>query len=70
MTTIYNWLLGHVVSDDVPSIDSFVDNEGDGGGVLQDRENIPIPKPDVPYLSAYDSGFVSQYQITKPELKK
>ena len=70
MTAIYNWLLGHVVSDDVPPIDSFVDNEGDGGGVLQDRENNPIPKPDVPTLSAYDSGFVSQYQIEKNELKK
>ena len=70
MHYIYNWLLGHVVSDDVPPLDSLVDNEGDGGGFLQDRENNPIPKPDVPYLSAYDSGFVSQYQITKAELKK
>ena len=70
MHVIYNWLLGHVVSDDVPSIDSFEDNEGDGGGVLQERNNTPIPKPDVPHLSAYDSGFVSQYKITKTELKK
>ena len=70
MGAIYNWLLGHVVSDDVPPIDSFVDNEGNGGGVLQDRTNTPIPKPAVPYLSAYDSGFVSQYQIEKSELKK
>ncbi len=70
MHVIYNWLLGHVVSDDVPSIDSFEDNEGDGGGVLQERNNTPIPKPDVPHLSAYDSGFVSQYKITKSELKK
>lgn len=70
MLTIYNWLLGHVVNDDVPSIDSLIDNEGDGGGVLQDRTNNPIPTPSIPYLSAYDSGFVSQYQIAKAELKK
>lgn len=70
MEVIYNWLLGHVVSDDVPPLDSFIDNEGNGGGVLQDRTNSPIPTPEVPYLSAYDSGFVSQYKITKTELKK
>ena len=66
MHLMWGWIRGSFVIDQDP----FVDNEGDGGGDVVDRINNPIPEPGVPSLSAYDSGFMSQYKIEKTELQK
>lgn len=66
MHLLWGWIKGSFVIDKDP----FVDNEGDGGGDLVNRINNPIPEPGVPSLSAYDSGFMSQYKIEKTELQK
>ena len=67
MELMYIWVKGSASSND--ALDSFVDNEGDGGGDLVNRVNNPIPTPGVPTLSAYDSGFMSQYKVDKNALK-
>ena len=66
MHLLWGWLHGSFISDD--PLDSFTDNEGDGGGTLINRVNNPIPEPSLPYLSATDTGFVSMYVIGKTEL--
>ena len=66
MHLMWGWIRGSFIIDQDP----FVDNEGDGGGDVVDRINNPIPEPGVPSLSAYDTGFMSQYKIEKTELQK
>ena len=69
MHLLWIWLKGGNPDEDEDPLDSFEDNEGDGGGDLITRPNNPIPEPGVSGLSAYDSGFVSQWLIGKTELK-
>ena len=64
MHLMWGWIKGSFVEDTSP----FTDNEGDGGGELVNRVNNPIPEPGVPYKSGYDTGFMSQYLITKDNL--
>ena len=68
MHLMYIWLTASPEND--PDEEPFVDNEADGGGELIDRPNNPIPEPGIPTLSAYDTGFLSQYVIGKTELKE
>lgn len=68
MTNMYIWIKGSgALTGD--TTDNLIDDEGDGGGDPHERINNPIPTPGVPYLSAYDTGFLSQYLCTKGELK-
>ena len=67
MGLLYIWLTASPEND--PNVEPFVDNEADGGGELIDRPNNPIPEPGIPTLSAYDTGFLSQYVIGKTDLK-
>lgn len=69
MHLLWIWLRSGNPDEDEDPLDSFEDNEGDGGGDLITRPNNPIPEPGVSGLSAYDSGFVSQWLIGKTELK-
>lgn len=69
MHLLWIWLKAGNPEVDEDPLDSFEDNEGDGGGDLITRPNNPIPEPGVSGLSAYDSGFVSQWLIGKTELK-
>lgn len=69
MHLLWIWVKAGNPEEDEDPLDSFEDNEGDGGGDLITRPNNPIPEPGVPGLSAYDSGFVSQWLIGKTELK-
>lgn len=69
MHLLWIWLRAGNPDEDEDPLDSFEDNEGDGGGDLITRPNNPIPEPGVPGLSAYDSGFVSQWLIGKTALK-
>lgn len=69
MHLLWIWLKAGNPEEDEDPLDSFEDNEGDGGGDLITRPNNPIPEPGVSGLSAYDSGFVSQWLIGKTELK-
>ena len=69
MHLLWIWVKAGNPDEDEDPLDSFEDNEGDGGGDLITRPNNPIPVPGVPGLSAYDSGFVSQWLIGKTELK-
>lgn len=66
MHLMWGWIKGSFTDND--ALDSFVDNDGDGGGDLINRINNPIPKPGVPNLSAFDTGFISQYKIGKGDL--
>lgn len=66
---LYAWLKGSTLPEDWDTTDSIIDDEPDGGGDYHERINNPIPTPGVPYLSAYDSGFLSQYLVTKAQLK-
>lgn len=66
MSDLYVWIKGSYADIDV--MDSFTDNEGDGGGDLINRTNNPIPRPGVPTLTAFDTGFISQYKVTKAQL--
>ena len=72
MHLLYFWIKGSSLSpgEDPDPLDSFEDNEGDGGGDLIDRINNPVPTPGVPYLGAYDTGFMSQWVIGKEGLKQ
>lgn len=69
MHLLWLWLRPGNPDEDEDPLDSFEDNEGDGGGDLINRPNNPIPEPGVPGLSAYDTGFVSQWLIGKTALK-
>lgn len=69
MRLLWVWLRAGNPDEDEDPLDSFEDNEGDGGGDLITRPHNPIPEPGVSGLSAYDSGFVSQWLIDKTELK-
>ena len=70
MHLLWIWVrAGSTDNEDDDPLDSFEDNEGDGGGDLINRPHNPIPEPGVPGLSAYDSGFVSQYVLSKDALK-
>ena len=69
MANLYLWIKGSTLEEDWDTSDSIIDDEGDGGGDYHERINNPIPAPGVPYLSAYDSGFLSQYLVTKAQLK-
>ena len=69
MSNLYAWIKGSTLPEDWDTTDSIIDDEGDGGGDYHERINNPIPTPGVPYLSAYDSGFLSQYLVTKAQLK-
>ena len=70
MHNLWIWVkAGWNPDEEEDPIDSFVDNEGNGGGDLINRPHNPIPEPGVPGLSAYDTGFVSQYVIGKTALK-
>lgn len=66
MHLMWGWLKGSFSSND--PLDSFVDNDGDGGGELINRISNPIPLPGVPNLNAFNTGFISQYKIGKGEL--
>lgn len=66
MHLLWGWIKGSFVNEN--PLDSFTDNDGDGGGTLINRINNPIPEPSLPYLSATDTGFVSMYLIGKTEL--
>ena len=72
MHLLYVWLKGSALTpeEDPDPIDSFEDSEGDGGGDLIDRINNPVPTPGLSYLSAYDTGFMSQWVIGKSALKE
>ena len=72
MHLLYFWIKGSSLTpgEDPDPLDSFEDNEGDGGGDLIDRINNPVPKPGIPYLGAYDTGFMSQWVIGKEGLKE
>ena len=72
MHLLYFWIKGSSLSpgEDPDPLDSFEDNEGNGGGDLIDRINNPVPTPGVPYLGAYDTGFMSQWVIGKEGLKQ
>ena len=70
MHMLWLWLRPGNPNEDEDPLDSFEDNEGDGGGDLINRPNNPIPEPGVPGLSAYDTGFVSQWLIGKTALKE
>lgn len=69
MENLYAWIKGSTLPEDWDTTDSIIDDEPDGGGDYHERINNPIPTPGVPYLSAYDSGFLSQYLVTKAQLK-
>ena len=70
MHNLWIWVrAGWNPDEEEEPIDSFTDNEGNGGGDLINRPHNPIPEPGVPGLSAYDTGFVSQYVIGKTALK-
>ena len=69
MHNLWIWVKAGWSGEDEEPIDSFTDNEGNGGGDLINRPHNPIPEPGVPGLSAYDTGFVSQYVIGKTALK-
>ena len=69
MANLYAWIKGSTLPEDWDTSDSIIDDEPDGGGDYHERINNPIPTPGVPYLSAYDSGFLSQYLVTKAQLK-
>lgn len=66
MHLLWGWIKGSFIEDG--PLDSFVDNEGDGGGSLVNRINNPIPTPGLPNLSATDTGFISMYLVGKTEL--
>ena len=68
MHLLYIWLQGSSLREDWTDLDNFEDPEADGGGDKQERVNNPIPIPGVPGASAYDSGFMSQFQIGKTPL--
>ena len=69
MHNLWIWVKAGWSGEDEEPIDSFEDNDGNGGGDLINRPHNPIPEPGVPGLSAYDTGFVSQYIIGKTALK-
>lgn len=69
MHLLWLWLRPGNPDEDEDPLDSFEDNEGDGGGDLINRPNNPIPTPGVCGMSAYDTGFVSQWLIGKTALK-
>ena len=72
MHLLYYWVKGSSIDigEDPDPLDTFEDNEGDGGGDLIDRINNPVPTPGLPYLGAYDTGFMSQWVIGKTALKE
>ena len=70
MHNLWIWVrAGWNPDEEEEPIDSFTDNDGNGGGDLINRPHNPIPEPGVPGLSAYDTGFVSQFVIGKTALK-
>ena len=69
MQNLYSWIKGSTLEEDWDTTDSIIDDEGDGGGDYHERINNPIPTPGVPYLSATNCGFLSQYLITDTQLK-
>ena len=69
MHLLWLWLRPGNPDEDEDPLDSFEDNEGNGGGDLINRPNNPIPTPGVCGMSAYDTGFVSQWLIGKTALK-
>ena len=69
MSNLYAWIKGSTLPEDWDTTDSIIDDEGDGGGDYHERINNPIPTPGVPYLSATNCGFLSQYLITDTQLK-
>lgn len=70
MHLLYIWVMGgNPEEEGEDPLDSFEDDEGSGGGDLVDRTSNPLPEPGIPSLSAYDTGFLSQYLIGKTALK-
>ena len=69
MHLLYIWLQGSALPENWTDLDNFEDPPADGGGDKLERVSNPIPIPGVPAASAYDTGFMSQYQINKSDLQ-
>lgn len=69
MHLLYIWLQGSALPDNWSDLDNFEDPPAEGGGDKLIRANNPIPVPGVPQASAYDSGFMSQWRVTKAQLQ-
>ena len=68
MHLLYIWLQGSALPENWTDLNNFEDPDADGGGDKLVRANNPIPLPGVPGASAYDTGFMSQWLVTKAQL--
>ena len=70
MSLLYIWLhAGKTDNDDPEGVDSFTDNDPNGGGGLIHRYNNPVPKPGEPGKSAVMTGFVSLWHMTDTQIR-
>lgn len=69
MHLLYIWLQGSALPENWTDLDNFEDPPAEGGGDKLIRANNPVPIPGVPQASAYDSGFMSQWKVTKTQLQ-
>lgn len=69
MHLMYLWIKGSALPENWDNTDGLTDDDGNGGGNENPDIDNPIPIPDIPYLSAYDTGFLTQYLVSKGELK-
>lgn len=69
MHLLYIWLQGSALPENWTDLNNFEDPPAEGGGDKLLRPNNPIPIPGVPGASAYDSGFMSQWKVTKAQLQ-
>ena len=69
MHLLYIWLQGSALPENWTDLNNFEDPPAEGGGDKLIRPNNPIPIPGVPEASAYDSGFMSQWKVTKAQLQ-
>ena len=69
MHLMFLWIKGSALPENWDNTDGLTDDDGNGGGNENPDIDNPIPIPDIPYLSAYDTGFLTQYLVSKGELK-
>lgn len=70
MSLLYIWLhAGKTDNDDPEGVDSFEDNDPNGGGGLTHRYNNAVPKPGEPGKSAVMTGFVSLWHMTDTQIR-
>lgn len=69
MHNLFVWLMGSALPENWDDTDGLIDDEGDGGGSQDPDIYNPIPEPGISLKSAYDTGFISQYLVTKTELQ-